>query len=361
MLGQIFNSFVLYNRSNLAGLHLFKTDTLISVMDKLLMIVLCAPFIYISDLRSYLSIPFFVIIQCLSFLITAIASFLFVRKHTINLEWKFDKKASFDIIKKSLPFTILAGLMFIYTKADTIIIKELFYNGNEEVGIYAAAYRLIDALNMIAVLFAGLLYPMFSRMIQHNDNIEPLVKTAFSLLVIPACLGATLFFLYSNQVMELLYYEHTNESAMVFSILGISFIGICNTYVFGTLLTANGNISLLNKIALLGVIINLSLNLYFTPKYGVISAAIISSITFTTVSLFHTYYSFKKFKFRLQYSYILRSTVSAISIFMLIYLNLGSEFTWIYQAVIIGLLSIIILIITRLIPIKEMIKVLKTE
>ena len=38
---QILISFILYLRSNLAGLHLFKTDSIISVLDRLIMIILC--------------------------------------------------------------------------------------------------------------------------------------------------------------------------------------------------------------------------------------------------------------------------------------------------------------------------------
>jgi O-antigen/teichoic acid export membrane protein len=39
---QILISFIMYLRSNLAGLHLFKTDSIISVLDRLIMIAICA-------------------------------------------------------------------------------------------------------------------------------------------------------------------------------------------------------------------------------------------------------------------------------------------------------------------------------
>src|SRR3954464_14217681 len=38
---QVLLSFIMYLRSNLAGLHLFKTDSVISILDRLLMIVIC--------------------------------------------------------------------------------------------------------------------------------------------------------------------------------------------------------------------------------------------------------------------------------------------------------------------------------
>ena len=47
----------------------------------------------------------------------------------------------------------------------------------------------------------------------------------------------------------------------------------CITYVCGTLLTANGNIPLLNKIAGIAVVFNVLANLIFIPEYGAIACA----------------------------------------------------------------------------------------
>jgi hypothetical protein len=38
-------------------------------------------------------------------------------------------------------------------------------DGKIQSSIYASAYRLLDAANMIAYLFAGLLLPLFARML----------------------------------------------------------------------------------------------------------------------------------------------------------------------------------------------------
>ncbi len=42
LLNQALISFILYLRSNLAGLHLFKIDSMISVLDRFIMILLCS-------------------------------------------------------------------------------------------------------------------------------------------------------------------------------------------------------------------------------------------------------------------------------------------------------------------------------
>jgi hypothetical protein len=57
------------------------------------------------------------------------------------------------------------------------------------------------------------------------------------------------------------------------------FIGIATTYVFGTLLTANGSMKQLNWMAFTGMVINVSLNLALIPEYQAFGSAYASLFT----------------------------------------------------------------------------------
>jgi hypothetical protein len=72
---------------------------------------------------------------------------------------------------------------------------------------------------------------------------------------------------YSNQIMGLLYTEHVMESAAVFPWLMGCFVCVSTTYVFGTLLTANGSMKKLNTMAGLGIVVNILLNVVLIPKF----------------------------------------------------------------------------------------------
>ena len=84
-------------------------------------------------------------------------------------------------------------------------------------------------------------------------------------MIIPSIIIASVCALYGNEIMNLLY--HQPSSGKVFSTLIIGFIGISITYLYGTLLTANGNLKYLNIMALLAVIMNFSLNLILIPHF----------------------------------------------------------------------------------------------
>jgi O-antigen/teichoic acid export membrane protein len=329
--GQIFNSYILYNRSNLAGLHLFKTDTFISILDKLIMIGICAPFIFSKTLSAHFSIETFIYAQAFSFLITGVVSFILVKTHTYQPKFKLDLAFLKIILRESYPYALLTLLMAVYSKADTLLLKELLPGGDKEVGVYAAAYRLLEAFNMIAFLFAGILYPIFSKMIKEKENPEQLIKLGVSLLVIPAIIAAIGMSFYRTEIMELLYKDHIDESSKAFGVLMFTFICICNTYIFGTLLTANGNIRLLNKIAGAGVVLNIILNIILIPRMLSLGAAYASLITFGFVTILQTYYSWRYFRLNISALYIGKICLIIILMVSGVYLLRGMDIAWYTQ------------------------------
>lgn len=361
LLGQIFNSYTLYNRSNIAGLQLFKTDTFLSITDKLLMILLCLPLFIFESGKSYLNVKTFVLLQTISFGISAVISFYIVKSKTEQFRIEFNFNKIIVILKESFPYALLTLLMLIYSKIDTVLIKELHGNGNQEVGFYAASYRIIDALNMIAVLFAGLLYPIFSKSIKSNIDVAKLIKTSFSILVLPSIIIAIVSIINSKEIMQFLYHEKTEYSASLFQKLLISFIFICNSYIFGTYLTAKGEIKLLNRFALIATISTIILNVIFIPKYGAAASCLISIFTFGIVSLLQTLYSLKSLSIKISVMKIVSFivwllTIININVALKNYIN-----NWLLAILIGAFLSVIILFIVRLISLKQVLMILNNK
>ena len=87
---------------------------------------------------------------------------------------------------------------------------------------------------------------------------------------------------YRQEIMQLMYlpadavaadYERIGQYANIFPILMGSFFCLSTTYIFGTLLTANGSLKQLNLVAGAGVIINILLNLIVIPRFYAVGAA----------------------------------------------------------------------------------------
>jgi O-antigen/teichoic acid export membrane protein len=296
---QFLISLILYLRSNLLGLHLFKTDSLISILDRTIMIIVCSVILWTDITGIKIDIMTFVYIQTGAFLVTAILAFIAVMSKTTNLKIVWNWPFCLMILKKSYPFAILVLLMTFYNRLDAVMIERIIggEEGAKEAGIYAKGFRLLDSANMIAYLFSIQLLPVFSRMIKYKENTEQLVKLSFTLLITPAIVVSIGCFFYNVEITSLINHGNT-DSASVFSLLMCCFIAVSSTYIFGTLLTANGNLKQLNYMALMGILINIVLNIILINYFKAYGSALSSLITQFFTATLQIYLAYKIFKFR---------------------------------------------------------------
>lgn len=281
IINQFLISFTLYLRSNISGLHLFRTDSIVSVLDRSFMIVICSILLFTDSLRTNFSIEWFVYAQTAAYLLTTLITFVLVLKQSGRIIIRFNVKFFYVFLRKSYPYALLVLLMSFYNRLDSVMLERLLPDplGKQQAGIYAHAFRLLDAASMFGLLFAGLLLPIFSRMIKLNEPIRQMVKLSFTLLIVPALILAVSSIYYSSEIMALLYTSDTTESSAILGILMTGFIGIATSYIFGTLLTANGSLKHLNIMAFGGMILNVVLNLIWIPQFQAFGSAYASLAT----------------------------------------------------------------------------------
>ena len=278
---QFLISFTLYLRSNLSALHLFRTDSLISVLDRTLMIIICSVLLFSGFLRTYFTIEWFVYAQTAAYVITSLVTFIIVLNKAGKINLRFDRKFIVVFLRKSYPYALLILLMSFYNRIDGVMLERLLPEplGKQQAGIYAQAFRLLDAVSMFGVLVAGLLLPIFAKMIKHREPVEQMIKLSFTFLFVTAVVVAVSSIFYNQEIMEVLYHSNTEHSSELLGILMTGFIGIATTYVFGTLLTANGSMKQLNWMAFAGMAINVTLNLILIPRYLAFGSAYASLFT----------------------------------------------------------------------------------
>ncbi|MEY4594706.1 MAG: hypothetical protein RIQ47_1116 [Bacteroidota bacterium] len=337
LFNQILISFIMYLRSNLAGLHQFKTDSVISILDRLIMIVICGFLLMTHSEPGTFQLKWFIYAQTAAYLITFLITFFIVldkaKVRKFTWRWPFFVM----ILKKSYPYAVLVLLMTFYNRIDGVMLERLlpFRIGAVEAGIYASAYRLLDAANMIAFLFAGLLLPIFARMIKLKESVEEITDLSFSLLVIPAMIVSCCCAFFSYEMMDLLYEgSHIDESANVFRILMCCFVPISSTYIYGTLLTANGNLKQLNIMASTGMLINVLLNFILIPQYSATGAAVSSIVTQSFTCLAQVIMVRRTFQFSPNYTLWLRITLFVALCIGFNYLSQFLPIHWMLQFII---------------------------
>lgn len=276
VLNQFLSSFILYLRSNISGLQLFRTDSLLSVFDRSLMILINGILLWSSITSEPYQIEWFVYSQTASYTITLAMVLGIVLFHSGKIRLTFNRTVYKKILRQSYPFAILILLMSFFNRVDSVMIERLLTDGKEQAGIYAQSFRVLDALSQFAVLFAGLLLPMFSRMLKTGEKTEDLVRISSSLLLGVAVAVAVAGFFFNEEIITLMYHETALNSPAIFSILMGGFVFISLSYIYGTLLTANHNLKQLNLLAGATVVLNITLNMLLIPAYKAYGAAIAS-------------------------------------------------------------------------------------
>lgn len=367
-LNQVLLSFVLYVRSNISALLLFKTDSILSVLDRVLMILICS-FLLWSGIfpKSDFNIYWFVYSQTVSYVITLIIAIYIVLKHTGKLTIKFNFPFVLMIIKKSLPYALLVLLMSFYNRLEPVLIERILPKDISAVqaGIYARAYRLFDAGNNISYLFSVILLPLFAAVIKKGEDLQALVKQSFGLMLTMTCIIAIVCIFYSQNLMELLYTIQDNESietynlritesSNILKILMGSFVSISVTYIFGTLLTANGNLKQLNIVAAVGVVINLTLNFLFIPVFEAKGAAMTSlCVQFATCAI---QFFIAKRIFNLKFGISFWISILSFIILLVTTTSLlkSSDMYWLTSFIISLGLGIVLAFITKMLDFKEL-------
>ncbi len=365
-------SFILYLRSNISGLLMFRTDSVLSVLDRLFMIAICSVLLWGNVTTTTFRIEWFVYAQTAAYMLTLLIALTIVIRKAAFKRLKWNRPFFMMIMKRSAPFALLVLLMSVYNRVDSVFIERLLPGdtGYQQSGVYAMAFRLLDAANQMAFLFAVLLLPIYSRMLKEKQYIENMVKLPFTILITIAAIVAIGSLFYKHEIMGLLYTRYTgetiagyanriNESGQIFGILMFGFLGTVMMYVFSTLLTANGNLKQLNIIAAVGILINFSMNILLIPAYQALGSAyaslttqLITGISFVIIVQYY-------FRFSINYKYLFRIIAFFAGVVLINYLSGLMPYHWLIGFSIMIALSLTLAFVLKLMSIRSFIAILK--
>lgn len=272
---QLLTTFLSFVRSNISGLGWYYTDSFLSVLDKLVVLLVLG----VPLLMGWFTNGFPIILlgwaQLAGLGISVLTGLILLFRISGIPSFKISISFNWLIIQESIPYAIAVLLMTLYTRFDAVLIGRFYAGGQEEAGYYAAAYRLLDAINMIAVLFAGLLLPMYARSTRNTVALRQLSETGIRLLWGGVLIVVPVIMVFADALMEQLYHHTTNYSGFLLRMLLLSFIPASGNYIFSTLLLATGYQGKVNRIYLIAAFLSITLNSFMVPSWGAVGASIV--------------------------------------------------------------------------------------
>jgi len=355
---QLLNSTLLFFRSNVAGLHKFKTDGFLSIIDRLLMILVCG-FLLIAY-RDKFTIEWFILAQIICYGIAVVLAFFIVQSISkIRLRLSFNIRDVWWHMKKSLPYAALIFLMSIYTRTDMLLVERLSGSlGRQEASIYAAGYRLLDFINMIGLMAAGMLLPIFGGMLARKENLQELIRLCVNVLLPTSFLVVVIAYFFNQQIMGFLYPDLPLSKGRVLLGLACAFPALSITNIYSTLLTANGNLMLMIRIALIGVLVNLGLNFIIIPNYHAVGAAFIACLTQSVVALSYLFFAKKELSLKTDMRWVLSFLFYMILLGAIGFIISHIGLPWLLQFIIIGFAGLSMIFLMQFLDIRSFKKLL---
>jgi len=325
------------------------------------MIVLIGLCLWGRVLHEPFRIELYVYLQTVSYGIVAMAAFFLVLSRTEFFRLHFDKRFFMKIIRESFPFAILTLLTVLYYRVDSVMLERMLPDGAEQAGIYAQAFRILDAFAMYGYLFAVILLPLFSRMIKENKSVTDLLRFAFLLLMIPVLVISLASIIFRYPLMDMLYINHMDISSDVLGLLMGALVFVSSGYLYGTLLTAGGDIKKLSWLAGLGFLLNIILNTVLIPHYQAIGSAWASLVTQACIGIGQIILVHRKFSLSIRQLIPFRTySFTGIVIILGIALYHSGINSVIGYSILIGI-SLILATAIKLIPVRNMIGILLSE
>lgn len=188
---------------------------------------------------------------------------------SLAFDWQIWK----TIIKKMWPIAISVIFNVIYLKGDTILLS--LFRTQSEVGLYGAAYRVIDILAQTAMMVMGLMLPLMAYNWSRNlkEGFKKHYQQSFDaimLLAVPVTIGLIVL---SEKIMVLVAGNSFIMSGAALRILAIAVFGVFLGAIFGHTAVAINRQKQTMWIYISDAILTLAGYLIFIPKYGMYGAA----------------------------------------------------------------------------------------
>ena len=268
---QALNSFYVYLRAWVTGAQQFASDVWFSLLDKAILIPIC--FLWLSGILfdGPIRLEAFILFQLFSLVISIAAVGIYLHRKQIQVIGPVS--ISFERIRSAIPYALIVLLMSAQTRLDGYLLMQWSENGAIESGRYAAGFRLLDAANMFGYLVASYLLPYLSRHADDPAKVHAAIRMARNGLLTFSLSAILFIYLLTPTVASFLSANDPSAVMILLPTLFGSIMGYSLVHVYGTVLTARGELRLFQTLIALALSAHLLLSAYLVPSMGALGMA----------------------------------------------------------------------------------------
>ena len=176
----------------------------------------------------------FVVLALIVVQALVLGALIFLSRRLLVPDFSISKYVYADILRASLPLALTALFIAMYQRLDQILLYKLA--GVASVGLYAAALRIAESLNIIPLSLMASVFPLLARSYRTApQDFEKLYRLSFQLLAVVIFPAAMFITLFSRPLMLLIYGREFASAGPVLIILSWSlvfvFYGVVNKHI----------------------------------------------------------------------------------------------------------------------------------
>lgn len=191
---------------------------------------------------------------------------------------KFEISEWRNIMKAAWPIALVIIINLFYFRFNVILLSVM--KPAADVGIFGAAYKIIEILIALPAIFVGLIIPILSRYIeQDKQKFRDVFQRAFNALIlvaVPIAVGTQFI---AGFVIDLVGGAGFEESAHVLQILIVAVLAMfLSSLAINTIVVLNKQKAMI-IISTFAAVTSIIMNLVLIPRYSYIGASISSVVT----------------------------------------------------------------------------------
>jgi O-antigen/teichoic acid export membrane protein len=218
----------------------------------------------------------------------------------------------------SVPANISA---WVVASSDRYVIG--YFLGATSVGTYSAGYGLGSLIMMPAAILTFVLPPTLSKLYDEGRMDELKTHLSYSLkyvlaVAIPFVFGAAVL---AQPVLRLFSTaEMATQGYFILPLVALSSLFYSAYAIIGHILVVAKKTKIVGVIWTIAAVVNLGLNIVVVPQLGILGAALTTLIAYSLALGVGSHYSFKEFKFNVDWSFTIKSVVASAAMALTIWL-----------------------------------------
>jgi O-antigen/teichoic acid export membrane protein len=228
------------------------------------------------------------------------------------------RRPRFSTIREYLSFglpTIPGSISaWVVASSDRYVIG--YFLGVTSVGVYSAGYGLGSVIMMPAGILGFVLPPTLSKLYDEGRMDEVKTHLSYSLKY---TLATTIPFVFGSAILAepvLRLFSTAQIASDGYFIVPLVALGILfySTYaIIGHILVVAKKTKIMGLIWIIAAVVNLGLNIVVVPHLGILGAALTTLVAYILALGVGTYYSFREFRFRIDWRFIAKSVIASMT------------------------------------------------